>query len=80
VAAASRRHVRPAGSGSAERAAVAPTPTLLEDDWTPALTSSADLVVQQLATTEDRDETDDEMAAYNKYLEKLNARSQRSRQ
>jgi hypothetical protein len=68
---------RPA-AGAAERAAAAPTPALIDDDWTPVGTSSAELINLQLATTEEPDDTDDEMAAYNKYLEKLNARSQRS--
>jgi DNA-binding transcriptional regulator of glucitol operon len=65
-------------AGAADRAAAAPAPALIDDDWAPISASSVELIDRQLADAEDADETDDEMAAYNKYLEKLNARSQRS--
>jgi DNA-binding transcriptional regulator of glucitol operon len=72
---------RPA-PGEADRIAATPSPALVDDDWTPASTASVDLIDQQFATLVESGETDavdDEMLEYNKYLEKLNKRSERSR-
>jgi DNA-binding transcriptional regulator of glucitol operon len=72
---------RPA-PGEADRVAAAPSPALVDDDWAPLSTSSADLIELQLmnlSATGESDDTDDEMREYNRYLDKLNKRSERTR-